>query len=101
MIIVDLWVPLFDDFGHVSVLSRPLRSIFLNGQLSASISFILAASKRFLHHIKIVDVSGVRTQRVGVEGEHADHLTTTNGIVSPMTRCRSVTRWLNYFSIFG
>ena len=100
MIIVDLWVPLFDDFGHVSVLSRPLRSFFLNGQLSASISFFWLLPSDF-YIIKIVDVSGVRTQRVVVEGEHADHLTTTNGIVSPVTRCRSVTRWLNYFSIFG
>ena len=28
-------------------------------------------------YISIVDVSGIRTQIVGVEGEHADHLTTT------------------------
>ena len=26
---------------------------------------------------KTVDVCGIRTQIVGVEGEHADHLTTT------------------------
>ena len=26
---------------------------------------------------KIVDLSGIRTRIVGVEGEHADHLTTT------------------------
>ena len=29
---------------------------------------------------KIVDHSGIRTRIVGVEGEHADHLTTTTAL---------------------
>ena len=33
-----------------------------------------------LYTIKIVDFSGIQTRIIGVDGEHADHLTTTTGL---------------------
>ena len=42
----------------------------------ASFSFILVLFKN-IYRIKTVDFSGIRAQIVEVEGEHADHLTTT------------------------
>ena len=36
---------------------------------------------------KIVDLSGIRTRIVGVEGQHVDHLTTTTAHVPYMFDC--------------
>ena len=44
---------------------------------------------------KIVDLSGIRTRFVGVEGEHADHLTTTT---APIDTQVSVAVSFRYFS---
>ena len=49
---------------------------FFNGPTPASFClFSLFASTNSTE--KTVDFSGIRTRTVGVEGEHADHLTTT------------------------
>ena len=39
--------------------------------------FLFFRSFQIQFYRKIVDFSGIRTQIVGIEGEHADHLTTT------------------------
>ena len=44
---------------------------------------------------KIVDLSGIRTRIVGVEGEHADHLTTTTAQV------RALLIEIYYWSLVG
>ena len=48
---------------------------FLNGQFPASFCLFLFFSNNFQN--KTEDFSGIRPRIVGVEGEHADHLTTT------------------------
>ena len=45
--------------------------------------FIFVLVKRQFYRKKTVGVSGIRTWIVGVEGEHADHLTTTNAQSKP------------------
>ena len=52
------------------------RIIFLNGPTPATFClFLFFSSTNFTE--KTVCFSGIQTQIVGVEGEHADHLTTT------------------------
>ena len=46
----------------------------------ASFLFIFVLFKHNLYR-KTVGVSGIRTRIIGVEGEHADHLTTTTAQV--------------------
>ena len=50
-----------------------------NGPTPASFLFIFVLFKHNLYR-KTVGVSGIRTRIVGVEGEHADHLTTTTAL---------------------
>ena len=51
-------------------------NIFLNGATPASF-FIFVLFKHQFYRKKTVGFSGIQTLIVGVEGEHADHLTTT------------------------
>ena len=50
-----------------------------NGPTPASFLFIFVLFNNNFYR-KIVDLSGIRTRIVGVEGEHADHLTTTTAL---------------------
>ena len=43
--------------------------------------FVYFRSFQIQFYRKIVDSSRIRTQIVGVEGEHADHLTTTTTVL--------------------
>ena len=49
--------------------------------------FVYFRSFQTIYRIKTVDFSGIRTQIVGVEGEHADHLTTTTAHPAQMLSC--------------
>ena len=52
-------------------------NVFLNGSTPASfLVYFHSFQTQFLQK-KTVGVSGIRTRIVGVEGKHADHLTTT------------------------
>ena len=42
--------------------------------------FVFFRSFKFNFTEKFLDYSGIRTQIVGVEGDHADHLTTTTAL---------------------
>ena len=57
-----------------------IPSMFKNGPTPASLLFIFVFIKHNLYR-KTVGVSGIRTRIVGVEGEHADHLTTTTALI--------------------
>ena len=44
--------------------------------------FVYFRSFQTIYRIKTVDFSGIRTRIIGIEGEHADHLTSTIALIS-------------------
>ena len=53
------------------------EQFFLKKWAIHGLFLIIFCSFQTIDRIKTVDFSGIRTRIVGVEGEHADHLTTT------------------------
>ena len=63
-----------------------LASLFFNGPTTAL--FVYFRSFQTQIYRKTVGISGIQTRIVGVEGEHADHLTTTTAhIIIILTQC--------------
>ena len=70
---------------------------YKNGPIPASFCFFQTQFYR-----RIVDFSGIRTQNVGEEGEHADHLTTTTAlhlsIIAEVLYYKCQTNWSIIYS---
>ena len=63
-------------FAHTSHFSLVfIKRFFLNGPTTASFVYFRSFLQQFKE--KIVGFRGIWTEIVGIEGKHADHLTTT------------------------